>query len=247
MSLDAITKIKNLLPDSLFSDLAITCGDKEWKVHKAILWIQSEYFRKLLCGKFKEANATTLDLSADDPTVLAALIHYFYNFTLRENSDASAGSNSSHFVHVYAIADKYDVPHLRTLAKLRLQKTFNTQTALEDHADLIETVRAVDECSPHRFSLEGENGLWAVMLPVMKSNIAVLLQNEAFKELLLELPDLNFRLLAMLDSAAPEPSVKRARFAVSDSDDGEDDENYAEDAPSRGTLHYRFGRGRTLG
>lgn len=143
----------------------------------------------------QEANATTLDLSADDPTVLSALIHYFYNFTLRENASASAGSNSSHFVHVYAIADKYDVPHLRTLAKLRLQKAFNTQTALKDHADLIETVRAVDECSPHRFSLEGDDGLWAIMLPIMKSNMAVLLQDEAFKELLLELPHLIFACL----------------------------------------------------
>lgn len=196
----------------------------------------------------QEANATTLDLSADDPTVLGTLIHYFYNFTLRENASASAGSNSSHFVHVYAIADKYDVPHLRTLAKLRLQKTFNTQTALKHHADLIETVRAVDECSPHRFSLEGENELWAVVLPVMKSNMAVLLQDEAFKALLLELPDLNFRLLAMLDpsAATSEPSAKRVKFEVNDveNEEGEEDE---EDVLRVGHLQYRFGRGRTLG
>jgi len=172
------------------------------------------------------------------------LIHYFYNFTLRENPDASAGPNSSHFVHVYAIADKYDVPHLRTLAKLRLQKAFNMQTALKDHTDLIETVRAVDECSPHRFSIEGENGLWAVMLPVMKSNIAVLLQDEAFKELLLELPDLNFRLLAMLDSAAaaPTPPAKKQKLEVSDEDDEDDAVN-----PYLRLPYDRFGRGRTLG
>lgn len=200
----------------------------------------------------QEANATTLDLSADDPTVLGALIHYFYNFTLRENTNPSAGSNSSHFVHVYAIADKYDVPHLRTLAKLRLQKTFNTQTALRDHADFIDTVRVVDEYTPYRLGLKGEDGLWAVMLPVMKSNIAFLLQDEAFKELLLELPDLNFRLLAMLDSGAavPTPPAKKQKLHVSDDDgeDGEDGEDDDDDgSPPRGTLHYRFGRGRTLG
>lgn len=191
----------------------------------------------------QEANATTLDLSADDPTVLAALIHYFYNFTLRENIKPLAGPNTSYFVHVHAIADKYDVRDLRNLAKLRLQKTFNTQTALVDHADLIETVRAVDECSPHRFSIEGENGLWAVMLPVMKSNIATLLQDEAFKELLLELPDLNFRLLAMLDpaAAAPEPPAKKQRLDFSD-DDSDEEVN-----PHQDTSHHRFGRGRTLG
>lgn len=197
----------------------------------------------------QEANATTIDLSADDPTVLGALINYFYNFTIRENTDPAAGSNSSHFVHVHAIADKYDVPHLRALAKLRLQKTFNTQTALKNHADFIETVRAVDEYTPHSLGAKGEHGLWAVMLPVMKSNIAILLQDEAFKELLLDLPDLNFRLLAMLDSAAAvsEPPVKKRKVEVSDDEDGEDGEDDDEGSPPRGTLHYRFGRGRTLG
>jgi hypothetical protein len=153
---------------------------------------------------------------------------------------------------VCAIADKYDISHLRTLAKLRLQKTFNVQTSLQDHADFIETVRAVDEYTPHRLSLEGEHGLWAVMLPVMKSNIAVLLQCEAFKELLLELPDLNFRLLAMLGSGpASEPSAKKPKLEASDEGD-EDDENGDERGGrtafrGRGGPRHYFGQGRTLG
>jgi hypothetical protein len=44
---------KSLLALEVFSDLTITCGDKEWKVHKNLLWIQSDYFRKLLDGDFK--------------------------------------------------------------------------------------------------------------------------------------------------------------------------------------------------
>lgn len=86
------------------------------------------------------------------------------------------------------------------------------------------------------------------MLPVMKSNMAVLLQDEAFKELLLELPDLNFRLLAMLNpsAATSEPSAKRVKFEVNDVEDEEGEEE-EEDVLPRGHLHYRFGRGRTLG
>lgn len=153
---------------------------------------------------------------------------------------------------MYAIADKYDVPQLRTLAKLRLQKTFSMHTPLKDHADLIDTIRAVHECTPHSLGLEGGDELWAVMLPVMKSNIAVLLQDEAFKELLLELPDLNFRLLAMLDTAAapaataPEPPLKRQRL-LEDGFSDSDDEDEKEDTSSRGAGHPRFGPGRTLG
>ena len=82
------------------------------------------------------------------------------------------------------------------------------------------------------------------MLPVMRANIGALLRDEAFKEVLLELPDLNFRLLAMLDSApTPKPALKKARLDVSDSDSGEEDE----DALFQDVIHSRFGRGRTLG
>ena len=85
-------------------------------------------------------------------------------------------------------------------------------------------------------------------MPVMKSNMAVLLQDEAFKGLLLELPDLNFRLLAMLNpsAATSEPSAKRVKFEVNDVEDEEGEEE-EEDVLPRGHLHYRFGRGRTLG
>jgi hypothetical protein len=44
---------KSPLALDIFSDLTLTCGDKEWKVHKNLLWIQSDYFRKLLNGDFK--------------------------------------------------------------------------------------------------------------------------------------------------------------------------------------------------
>ena len=52
----------SLLAQDIFSDLTITCGEKEWKVHKNLLWIQSDYFRKLLNGDFKvrERSASVL-------------------------------------------------------------------------------------------------------------------------------------------------------------------------------------------
>lgn len=52
----------------------------------------------------------------------------------------------------------------------------------------------------------------------------------------------------MLDpsAATSEPSAKRVKFEVNDveNEEGEEDE---EDVLPRGHLHYRFGRGRTLG
>ena len=49
----------SLLAQDIFSDLTITCGEKEWKVHKNLLWIQSDYFRKLLNGDFKVRKASS--------------------------------------------------------------------------------------------------------------------------------------------------------------------------------------------
>jgi hypothetical protein len=78
----------------------------------------------------------------------------------------------------------------------------------------------------------------------MKSNIAVLLQDKAFKELLLDLPDLNFRLLAMLDSGpASEPLTKKPKLKVSDNGGEERGRRPAFQGRPR---HY-FGQGRTLG
>lgn len=41
------------LSRGIFSDLTITCQGEEFEVHKAVLYIQSKYFRKLLGGNFK--------------------------------------------------------------------------------------------------------------------------------------------------------------------------------------------------
>lgn len=45
--------LARLYQTNALSDLIITCGGQDFAVHKIILYIQSEYFRKLLDGSFK--------------------------------------------------------------------------------------------------------------------------------------------------------------------------------------------------
>lgn len=44
---------RRLQETGLFSDFTITCKGHTFKVHKTVLYTQSEYFRKLLTGPFK--------------------------------------------------------------------------------------------------------------------------------------------------------------------------------------------------
>lgn len=43
---------RRLLESGTFSDTQIRCGKRIWKVHKAILCIRSEWFKKALTGQF---------------------------------------------------------------------------------------------------------------------------------------------------------------------------------------------------
>lgn len=89
--------------------------------------------------------------------------------------------------------------------------------------------------------VENGRGLWALVLPSMQANIATLLKTAESKDLLLELPDLNFRLLAMLGSKTQTraPAARREEHPVvllSPNDPG------ARRDASRGTHPIRGGR-----
>ena len=44
------------------SDLTIICGEREWKVHKLVLCLNSDVFKKMLQGEFKVSDNHSLDL-----------------------------------------------------------------------------------------------------------------------------------------------------------------------------------------
>lgn len=235
---------RSLLALDIFSDLTITCGEKEWKVHKNVLWIQSDYFRKLLNGNFKvrkingndrvhpswctsptpskdfsrektpsqptkekhqnltryltqEAKASTIDLSRDDPHALEILIHYFYNFRLPSplTSNASTTPLPTLLVKIYAIADKYDVQPLLTLARDQPCEIYSPSFVITNIPAFVNCVRAVDEHT--RDEPESHGGLRGILLHAACANMGRLVKSEVFRELLQDAPEVVVALLEL--------------------------------------------------
>ncbi|KAF1978712.1 hypothetical protein BU23DRAFT_563623 [Bimuria novae-zelandiae CBS 107.79] len=78
-----------LLKSGDYSDLTITCNGKLWKVHKALVCTQSDFFKAAVqFGGKEETNQGIIDLPEDDPVVVGYMIQYLYgpNYELPSES-----------------------------------------------------------------------------------------------------------------------------------------------------------------
>lgn len=58
-----------------YSDLKITCGMKQYAVHKAIVCSRSSFFDGACSNRFREAESGMIDLSGDDPEAVDHMIY----------------------------------------------------------------------------------------------------------------------------------------------------------------------------
>lgn len=142
-----------------------------------------------------------MDFPDDDPHVFRVLLRYLYRKTLDTKSfgppsHVQQQSESAFLIQVYAIADKYDVPRLRTLVVERLATACDPR---KDECDFIEALRVVDGCT-------AENTIWNLLVLKAKANLQTLLKNEVFKELIKEQSALTFQLLNSFASDSHAPS-----------------------------------------
>ncbi|KAF7186122.1 Kelch-like protein 40a [Pseudocercospora fuligena] len=254
---DYVGNTKEFFDTNTFSDITFICGDKEFKLHRIVLATQSRVFAKLLMGDFREATSgqRSIPLPDDDPAAMSAVFKYMYNFSWDPLAGEEGVPESVFTVKVFAAGDKYELPALTSVAARRFNKVADPAI---DLAGFIQAIYAVDEFTA------GENGLWKVLLPKIKTHITSLLACPDFVELVHSKKELTMKLLGQLDPSKNktfEPAAAHTRpvkyesssssSSSSDSemdDEGEDEDGFFQDeSHAFGGGGSRFGVGRRLG
>ncbi|KAL2166783.1 hypothetical protein VTG60DRAFT_2136 [Thermothelomyces hinnuleus] len=75
---ELLHSLDKLFKEGTYSDLTITCGNDEYKVHKAIICPRSS-FAKACGGLFQEGSTGVVSLPDDDPQTVRLMMHYFYH------------------------------------------------------------------------------------------------------------------------------------------------------------------------
>ncbi|KAF2482715.1 hypothetical protein BDY17DRAFT_165012 [Neohortaea acidophila] len=123
--------LRQLSENEKYADLTVSCGTRTWKVHNAVVCPQSDFFAKACDGAFMEAKSNTVSLVDDDSEAVAAMMHYFYHCDYHTPDHGSSSTGPLVLeVRIYALADKYFIKALRSLAyskfKSRLRREWST-------------------------------------------------------------------------------------------------------------------------
>ncbi|KFA53218.1 hypothetical protein S40293_10031 [Stachybotrys chartarum IBT 40293] len=132
---DLIRSLKGLYSSREYSDLVISCGRKEYHVHRAIVCTQSDFFSTACRAGLKETQEGKVDLPDDDPRLVHIMVHYLYHFDYdiqlqykRSHSDGletdGDGTDVSEPIvdilvthaKVYALAEQYMIRGLKAVA-----------------------------------------------------------------------------------------------------------------------------------
>ncbi|KAF2469470.1 uncharacterized protein BDR25DRAFT_289037 [Lindgomyces ingoldianus] len=107
--------------DAQFSDLVVRCRDDEYHVHRVIMCSHSQWFAKVCAKTSPETITQTIDLGADDPDAVDAMLQYCYQL---DYADKFLGLSSAGYtiytltphIDIYLLAERYSIPGLKQLA-----------------------------------------------------------------------------------------------------------------------------------
>ncbi|CZR69761.1 uncharacterized protein PAC_19661 [Phialocephala subalpina] len=148
--------LADMLESGRYSDLTIKCSGKVFKVHRNVVCLQSKPLAAHVDGGFAEAITGEINLPGDHPQTLERLIKFLYtgNFDAIPSADEAANEISyatteelssdlaeevsrkaaeGHSgilitcTRVFIMAEKYDIPDLKNLAKTKFEGAISTE------------------------------------------------------------------------------------------------------------------------
>merc|ERR1719300_1040819 len=103
---------ESIINSQEYSDIAVTCGNKEFKCHKIILTCRSPVFKTMLESNMKEKETGSIEIKDMKLEVFEDLLKYIYS--------GEAPNIDEHAEELFAAADLYQLEHLKELCEVKL-------------------------------------------------------------------------------------------------------------------------------
>ncbi|KAF7185948.1 hypothetical protein HII31_12821 [Pseudocercospora fuligena] len=106
------------------SDFKIVCNGREFPVHRFVLSLHSDVFKRACVSPFMESSKRAISMAQDHETdEIRALVEYMYKFDYSEPSDMEEAVQFH--VQMAVLADKWDVRGLKELATKKFTSMLN--------------------------------------------------------------------------------------------------------------------------
>jgi speckle-type POZ protein len=177
--------------------------DHEFKIHKLILATSSNFFAKAFNGDWKvsqpcpispASDATNLenkesedgvvDLSDNDPAAIEAMLEFMYTYDYEQPIDNTRPA--VFHARMYKLADRYDVPELRKLARKKFKQSLRAlcrDKKDEDYTSFLLAVAEVYENAP-----PNDKCLRKIVGKIASQHTETLMDDDKFQELMDSVP-----------------------------------------------------------
>ncbi|KAM0721280.1 hypothetical protein Q7P37_003568 [Cladosporium fusiforme] len=138
---------RSFFDDARLSDVSIKFGTSSVKAHKLVLARSSEYFFRMFCGSFAEANKQEVELFGDSELGVRSMLCYLYNIDILNADLSKHVKDDIHWTlerhaHVYVTAEKYGVEGLAKQV-VALMEEYLLQTSAPKPFNLNEALRVI--------------------------------------------------------------------------------------------------------
>ncbi|KAK7921500.1 hypothetical protein PG985_009522, partial [Apiospora marii] len=196
-----------------YSDLIISCGGTDYRVHRSIICPRSHFFAAACRNGFKEARTGKIILSDDDAQAVDLTVYYFYHLNydpshpreqprnIVDNKDTGQtgasedpprkyppGSDLVTHTKVYALAEKYLINGLKALALRKFNEAAAAHWACDEFLEAAQVA--------YESTVETDRGMRDAVVQTFYIH-PELLDKEEVQGLFMMLPLLSYDLMMM--------------------------------------------------